>query len=144
MRLRLSCSESVLKRFVPACLLFVLALGGCQKAHTSAESGPYAGLASAIAVWHRDIETQPACGIKPAKGHACQNFNIECKVSLDLEPGKAGETARLVAAMSWDEWNVRRADYDSASGGAIFTRTNGIWARTDINGPINLATCATS
>ncbi len=63
---------------------------------------------------------------------------------MDLEPGKVGQTARVVAGLSWDAWSAQRSDYDSASGGAIFAKTNGVWVRTDLTGPINLATCVTS
>lgn len=133
-----------MKRVALVCLVVVSALGGCQKTPKAAEAGAYAGLSEAIAVWHKDIEAQPACGAKPASGYACQNFNIDCKASMDLEPGKPGQTARIVAAMSWDAWNAKRADYDSASGAAIFTRTNGVWSRTPVKGSVNLSTCATS
>ena len=144
MRLRLTCLERVLKRLVLICLSAALALGGCQKAHKSADAGPYEGLSTAIATWHKDLEASPGCSAKPASGHACQNFNIECKASMDLEPGKAGETERVVAGMSWDAWSAKHSDYDSASGGAIFAKTNGVWTRKDLSGPINLATCVAS
>ncbi len=133
-----------MNRLVLIYLSTMLALGGCQKAQKAANDGPYAGLSTAIAVWHKDIEASPICGAKPANGHACQNFNVECKASLDLEPGKVGQTARIVAGLSWDAWSTKRSDYDSASGGAIFAKTNGVWVRTDLTGPINLATCVAS
>lgn len=133
-----------MKRFVLVCLPIVLALSGCQKPPKAAETGPYSGLSLAIDAWHRDIETQPVCAERPADGHACVNFNVECKASMDLEPGKPGETARIVAAMTWDAWNAKRADYDSASGGAIFAKTNGVWVRKPIVGSINLSTCEIS
>jgi hypothetical protein len=133
-----------LKRLAFVFLSAAMALGACQKAPKSSETGPYAGLSTAIATWHKDIQASLGCAAKPASGHGCQNFNIECKASLDLEPGKSGETARIVAGMSWDAWSAKRSDYDSASGGAIFAKTNGVWARQDLSGPINLATCVAS
>lgn len=133
-----------MKRLVFVSLSAALALGACQKPQKTAETGQYAGLSTAIETWHKDIQASSGCAAKPASGHGCQNFNVECKASMDLEPGKPGETARIVAGMSWDSWSTRRSDYDSASGGAIFAKTNGVWVRKDISGPINLATCVAS
>lgn len=122
----------------------LLSLTGCgQVAHKSADV--YDGLPQAILSWHADVEKTAACSGKPtAGGNGCQAFEVGCKVEQPIGPAEVGVTARILAAMSWSAWNAARGDFDPASGGAVFTKTNGNWARRDLSTPVNLTTCATS
>lgn len=124
--------------------LTLLSLTGCgQAARKSAD--PYDGLPQAILSWHADVEKTAACSGKPtAGGNGCQAFEVGCKIEQPIGPSEAGVTARILAAMSWNAWNAARGDFDPASGGAVFTKTNGNWARRDLSTPVNLTTCATS
>ncbi|HEX5379789.1 MAG TPA: hypothetical protein VFW47_14530 [Phenylobacterium sp.] len=121
-----------------------LALAGCQQKTAADAADPNAGLSKAILAWRGDIARTPACSVKVPEGKACQTFEVDCKVEAPLGPQDKGVTAKVVAAMSWSEWNPIRGAYDPASGGALFAKTNGQWVRKDIAGPVNLSTCATS
>lgn len=143
-------AEQTLQRFPIALLAGGLAaatltLGGCQKAADANPADPYAGLSDAILAWRGDIDRSPDCAVKPADGgKACQTYEVGCKAVQPVGPGEKAVTAKLVAAMSWTAWNPKRGDYEPASGGAIFAKTDGKWVRQDLSGPVNLSTCATS
>lgn len=123
----------------------VLVLGGCQKAPGANPADPYVGLSDAILDWRDDIDRSPDCAAKPTGGgKACQTYEVGCKAVQPIGPGERGVTAKLVAAMSWTAWNPKRGNYEPASGGAIFAKTDGKWVRQDLSGPVNLSTCATS
>ena len=90
------------------------------------------------------VRPKPFDHSKPsAGGNGCQAFEVGCKVEQPIGPSEVGVTARVMAAMSWNAWNTARGDFDPASGSAVFTKTNGKWARRDLSTPVNLTTCAT-
>lgn len=125
-------------------LLAALTLGGCQKSEAPNPADPYAGLDKAILAWRGDIDKSPACAKTPEGAKGCQTFEVSCKVEAPVTAADKGVSAKIVAAMSWGEWSKTRGDYEPASGGAAFAKTNGQWMRKDLSGPVNLSTCATS
>jgi hypothetical protein len=118
-----------------------LALGGCQKAAPAGPEAKYAGLEEAILGWRNDLEKSPTECPKGPDGKSCQSFDVGCKGE---RPPGAGETAKLVVAMSWDAWNPKQGEYGPASGLAEFSKAGGKWHRKDLPGPVNLNTCATT
>ena len=125
-------------------LLAILALGGCQKSAESNPADPYAGLDRAILAWRGDIDRSPECAKTPDGAKGCQTFEVSCKVEAPVTAADKGVSAKIVAAMSWGAWSKTRGDYEPASGGATFAKTQGKWVRHDLSGPVNLSTCATS
>jgi hypothetical protein len=123
-------------------LAATLILSGCSK--PAAPTGPeakYAGLEEAILAWRNDLQKDPQACPKSPDGKGCQNFDVGCKG--DRSPA-AGETARVVVAMSWEAWAKAHNEYDPASGLSEFRKVGSQWTRKDLPGPVNLSTCATS
>jgi hypothetical protein len=137
--LRLNRLSSVVLAGLMACGAFALA--GCQPATSTGPEAKYAGLEPAILDWRNTIQTSPVACPKGPDGKGCQSFDVGCKGD---RPAGAGETAKVVVAMSWDAWSSKAAQYGPASGLAEFTKTGGKWVRKDLPGPVNLTTCATS
>lgn len=138
-------TRATLRRTIQAGgLLAVLALGGCQKSAESNPADPYAGLDKAILAWRGDIDKSPECAKTPDGAKGCQTFEVNCKVEAPVTAADKGVSAKIVAAMSWGAWSKTRGDYEPASGGATFAKTQGKWVRHDLSGPVNLSTCATS
>ena len=118
-----------------------VAMGGCQPATATGPEAKYDGLEPAILDWRNTIQTSSVACPKGPDGKGCQSFDVGCKGD---RPAGAGETARVVVAMSWDTWSAKASQYGPASGLAEFRKAAGKWTRRDLPGPVNLTTCATS
>jgi hypothetical protein len=132
-------------RVAGAVVAAALILGGCQQGGGAGQAGDkYAGLDTAIRTWHASIkDTHALCASKTA-GQACQGFEVACKGERPLgqEEASKGVTAKIIAAMSWEAWDPKAAEYRPASGVAEFTKVGSEWRRSDDAGPVNLSTCA--
>lgn len=128
-------------------LIPFLALAGCGpggggSASGKAETGPYAGLETAIKGWRADIvKAEPACQAKGGKG--CEGFEVACKGERSLTPEETakGVTAKVAVAMTWTGWDAARAEHQPESGAAEFAKVGQAWTRTEAK-PVNLSTCA--
>jgi hypothetical protein len=123
-------------------VLGLLLLGGCSAQKTAGASDPYAGLDDAIRAWKTEVAASDVSCKRAPAGSKCEMFDISCKAQRTITPEDQakGVTAKLVADMSWSGYDDKGAP-QPASSAALFTKTNGAWARAETQ-PVNPVSCA--
>ena len=127
-----------------AAIAALMMLGACSQADKGAATGDkFAGLDGQILSWRQDILKGDKLCQSQAEGQKCEGFEVICKAERTVTPEDQakGVTAKVVAALNWNGFDPKFKQSQRATATALFTRTNGAWARVE-HVPVNLSTCA--
>ena len=127
-----------------AAVAALLLLAGCSKTETagSQTQDKYAGLDQAILKWHADIlAADPLC--KGVGDQKCVNFTVSCKVEhpLAADDPAHGVTARVIAAMTWNGYDLKLKQAQDGAQAAEFAKGPTGWTRL-AHKPVNMDSCA--
>ena len=126
-----------------AAIAALLLLGACNPPAKSTGDDKFVGLDGQILSWRQDILKGDKLCQSQAEGQKCEGFEVICKAERTVTPEDQakGVTAKVVAALNWNGFDPKFKQSQRATATALFTRTNGAWARVE-HVPVNLSTCA--
>ena len=127
-----------------AALAALLLLGACNQADkASAGNDKFAGLDGQILDWRKEILKDDKLCQSQVEGQKCEGFEVACKAERTIAPDEAakGVTAKVVAALNWNGFDLKFKQPQAGTATALFTRTKGTWART-AHTSVNPTTCA--
>lgn len=123
----------------------LLMLGACSPAadKSTAGDGKFVGLDGEILTWRKEILKSDKLCQSQAEGQKCEAFEVACKAERTITPQDTakGVTAKVVAALTWNGFDLKFKQAQTGTATALFTRTRGAWARAE-HTSVNPNTCA--
>ena len=126
-----------------AAIAALLTLAACSQAAKSPGDHKFTGLDQEILTWRQDILNGDKLCRSVVEGQKCEGFEVVCKAERTVTPDDRarGVTAKVVAALTWNGFDVTFKQSQRATATALFTRTHGAWTRSQ-HAPVNLSSCA--
>jgi len=126
-----------------AALAALLILGACSPAKPADSGDKFAGLDTEILTWRQEILKGDKLCQSQAEGQKCEGFEVVCKAERAIASDEAakGATAKVVAALNWNGFDMKFKQPQRGNATALFTRSKGTWTRAE-HAPVNLSTCA--
>jgi hypothetical protein len=126
-----------------AALAALLLLGACSQADKPPGDDKFAGLDGQILDWRKEILKDDKLCQSQVEGQKCEGFEVACKAERTITPDEAakGVTAKVVAALNWNGFDIKFKQPQAGTATALFTRSKGTWTRTE-HTSVNPNTCA--